>query len=225
MAKTRHQMIQRQCGAHALAINARPRLRRRLRGEESHRVRIAVASRADADGVQVRLVQAARNAVEMQMRAQQLPQRCIVEQGMRRLHQPTAGEKRQEPMQPRSHHAERVRLEHVMHPKFAPHSLDRINGTAEMRGIRCQRDGAHGARRGAGNDGERTGRTAPQQIRDALEHADLVGRAGTAARQHQAELSGLRNHVSASMRSSSPASVKGYMRPSSMSRVMSIEAV
>ena len=35
--------------------------------------------------------------------------------------------------------------------------------------------------------GKRTGRAAPQQLRDALEHADLVGGARAAARQHQAE--------------------------------------
>ena len=55
-----------------------------------------------------------------------------------------------------------------------------------MRRIGGERDGAHGAGRGAGDDLERAAGTALQQFRDALEHADLIGGARAAAGQNQA---------------------------------------
>src|ERR1700738_3784127 len=47
-----------------------------------------LARGADADTLQMLFVQASRDAVEMQLRAQQTPQRRVVEERMRRMHQP-----------------------------------------------------------------------------------------------------------------------------------------
>ncbi len=157
-------------------------------GVKSHRIRIGVARGADADRLQMLLVQAARDAVEVQLLAQQIPQRRVVEQRMRRMHQPAAGDERQHPVQSGPQHAGGVRLEHLVHAKIAPHSFDGIHRAPEVRRVRGERDGADGAGGGPGDDGKRTRGTAPQQFRDALEHADLVGGARAAARQHQAQV-------------------------------------
>jgi hypothetical protein len=126
------------------------------------------------------LVEAARNPVEIQFRAQEVPQRPVVEQRVRRPHQPAAGDESQHPVQTGFEHAHRVGLEHLVNSKVAPHPLDRVHGLSEMRRIGRQRDGA------PRNDGERARRAAPQDLGDPFQHADLVSRPRAAAGQYQA---------------------------------------
>src|SRR5450631_1653746 len=114
---------------------------------------------------------------------------------MRGMHQPTAGEERQRPVQSGFQHAHRVRFEHMMHAKIAPYPLDGVHGSPEMRRVRGESDRTDRAGGGSGNDGKRASRAAPQQSRDAFEHAHLIGRARATACQYQAELRCLESHV------------------------------
>ena len=184
--QARHQMVQRQLHARAFAKRALPGVDGRCGRVERHRVGIGVAGGADADGFQMLLVETARDPVEIQLRAQQIPQRRVVEQRVRRPYQPAAGDEGQHPVQAGLEHTQRVGLEHMVNSEVAPHALDRVHGLPEMRRIGRQCDGAHGAGGGPGDDGERAGRAAPQDLGDPFEHADLVGRPRAAAGQYQA---------------------------------------
>src|SRR5271163_3135898 len=103
------------------------------------------------------------------------------------MHEPPAREQRQYPVQAGPKHTRGIRLDHVMHSKLPPHLLDGVYRVPKMRRVRGERDGAHRPRRGAGDDGERVAGTATQDLRDGLEHPDLISGARTAARQYQPE--------------------------------------
>ena len=89
--QARHQMLEGELHPGALARRAGPGLDRPGAGVESDRIGLRIAGRADAHGPQMLLVHAARDALEMQIPAQQLPQRRVVEQRARRMHQPPPG--------------------------------------------------------------------------------------------------------------------------------------
>jgi hypothetical protein len=139
------------------------------------------------DRPQVLFVHAPRDALEMQLLAQQRPERGVVEHRARGMHEPAAGHQREDPLQARAQHADGIRLDHVVYAEFPPYLLDGVDRVPEVGGIGGERDGAHGACRRAGDDLKRRPGAASQLLGDALEHADLIGRACAATRQDQAE--------------------------------------
>ena len=191
--QARHQVLEGELHPCALARRPGPWLDGPGACVEGDRVRLGIAGRADADRLQVLLVHAARNAVEIEVFAQQLPQRRVVEQRARRMHQPASGEQREDPVKSRLEHARKIRLDHVMHAKLPPHLLDGIHRMPEMRRVRGNRDGAHGPGRGAGDDRKGVAGAATQELGDTLEHADLIRGARTAAGQYQTEQGILRH--------------------------------
>jgi hypothetical protein len=185
--QARHQVLERELHPGALARRPGPGLDRPGTGVKGDRIGIRIAGGANADGAQMLFVHPARNALEPQVLAQQFPERGVVEQRARRMHQPPSGDQRQDPVQPRPQDADRIRLDHVVNPEFPPHLLDDVNRVAEVSGIRGERNRAHRAGGRAGNHLERAAGAPAQLFGDAFEHPHLIGRARPAARQHQAE--------------------------------------
>jgi len=57
----------------------------------------------------------------------------FVEDRMRRMHQPAAGDECQHPVHAGPEHAHGIGFEHMVHAKFAPHPLDGIDRVPEVR--------------------------------------------------------------------------------------------
>ena len=189
----REQVRMRDRPRHRLPLRAHPGLHRHGRLVEGEVFARAVARGRDGQRAQVAVLHQARQAVERHQLLQQVRQRRVVEQRARLLAPPA----RQQPRQPVEHapaarHVEQVQpvgAVHLLGPELLPHVGDVAHRVVEVRRAASQRRRVDGAGRGAGDDGEGVAGLLPPglapQVGQRLQHAHLVGGAGTAAGEQQ----------------------------------------
>ena len=183
--QARHQVIEAETAALPASGDPFPVVQIRSAFVERHAAPAAEARGTDADGVQPLLGDRAMHGAKGHRAAEKLAQWRVVEQRFRRRQKQAAGRECQQPMQPRTQHAERIRSEYLVDVKIRPYLFKGTDGSLEAPRTAGECDCGNRARRRAEDDRERTGALLGQPLRKRLQHADLVGRARTSTRQYQ----------------------------------------
>jgi len=179
-------MIQSDRRAHSDALHARPVADRVDAVEEGHRAAAAVTGGAQRKGAHVAALDAAANAGTIDVHAEQLAQRRVIEQRLRRRQHQAAGDERQHPVRAGAQHVMGIDMEHLARMEVGPHALESRHRAAPVVRLGRQHAGGYGTRRGTDDDRERVAR-ARQHLRERQQHPDLVSRTGAAPRQHKGD--------------------------------------
>ena len=124
----------------------------------------------------------------MQVTFQQPPQWFVVEQGLRVADPETSRNQRAQPVQARLQHRSRVGAIDLLRAEIRPDPLQVSHRVSKQPCTGRKHDGIDRTGRCAADDGKGVRRAPGHQLGDRLQHADLVGAAGAAARQHEPDV-------------------------------------
>ena len=169
------QVIERDRHRHADAPRALPRLHPRRALIKTHRLARGVARAGDAEGGQVAAVDRALDRREVEVLAEQVGERRIVEQRNRAAAESAAGEHGEDPKQAVGERPPRIGAVDVVHAEVLPHHHQAPHAAAEVVGVGRHHGGVDGAGGSAADDGKGRVHLGRQQFGERPQHSNLVG--------------------------------------------------